>query len=262
MKLAESGHPVLRATSPLSRGQLKKKGGGKLSIHCCADLDTITTITRNITSVNQLSLYGAVADMCEEYETFHDRTGQPVVGGQSSSSFVPSVINNVENELKIYHKKTNWANFVLMQDSWLQLNLDIISWRKTMQNSHNSRMQWHVVSTTCQETKIHLNSKAGSEGTPKLGLYWKLQIVACKVNIELRSESCLWTNYNSHSWVRIFSWLKQVCDEFEQHRAGNLRNEVRRICVKIECRRFCKPMKSQSKTTKTRFCQLIHKNCT
>ena len=31
--------------------------------------------------------------MCEEYdETLHDRTGQPVVGGQSSSSFVPSVI--------------------------------------------------------------------------------------------------------------------------------------------------------------------------
>ena len=30
--------------------------------------------------------------MCEEYETFHDRMGQPVVGGHSSSSFVPSVI--------------------------------------------------------------------------------------------------------------------------------------------------------------------------
>ena len=26
--------------------------------------------------------------MCEEYETRHDRTGQPVVGGQSSSSFL------------------------------------------------------------------------------------------------------------------------------------------------------------------------------
>ena len=38
--LAESGHPVFRATSPLSRGQLKSKGGGKLSIHCCADLET------------------------------------------------------------------------------------------------------------------------------------------------------------------------------------------------------------------------------
>ena len=30
--------------------------------------------------------------MCEEYESFHDRTVKPVVGGQSSSSFVPSVI--------------------------------------------------------------------------------------------------------------------------------------------------------------------------
>ena len=30
--------------------------------------------------------------MCEECETFHDGTVKPVVGGQSSSSFVPSVI--------------------------------------------------------------------------------------------------------------------------------------------------------------------------
>ena len=37
MKIAESGHPVFRATSPLSRGTLKSKGGGKLSIHFCAD---------------------------------------------------------------------------------------------------------------------------------------------------------------------------------------------------------------------------------
>ena len=33
LTFAESGHPVFRATSPLSRGQLKSKGGGKLSIH-------------------------------------------------------------------------------------------------------------------------------------------------------------------------------------------------------------------------------------
>ena len=76
----------------LSRGQLKSKGGGKLSIHYAADLETIETVFRTITSVNQLSLYGAVAEMCEEYESFHDRTETPVVGGQSSSSFVPSVI--------------------------------------------------------------------------------------------------------------------------------------------------------------------------
>ena len=55
-------------------------------------METIETVLRTIISVNQLSLFGAVAEVCEEYETFHDRRGQPVVGGQSSSSFVPSVI--------------------------------------------------------------------------------------------------------------------------------------------------------------------------
>ena len=90
--LAESGHPVFRATSPLSRGVQKSKGGGKLSIPCCADQETIKTVFRTITSVNQLSLYGAVAEVCEVYESYHDRTGGPVVRGPSSSSFVPSVI--------------------------------------------------------------------------------------------------------------------------------------------------------------------------
>ena len=37
---AESGHPVFRATNPLSRGQLESKGGEKLSIHHCANLET------------------------------------------------------------------------------------------------------------------------------------------------------------------------------------------------------------------------------
>ena len=63
---AESGHPVFRSTSPLSRGVLKSKGDGKLSIHLCADGDTVETVFRTIISVNQLSIYGAVSDLCEE----------------------------------------------------------------------------------------------------------------------------------------------------------------------------------------------------
>ena len=39
-----------------------------------------------------------------------------------------------------------------------------------------------------RETKKHLNRKVGSEGTPKLGPYWKLQPVACKVNMEWKLE--------------------------------------------------------------------------
>ena len=41
LTFAERTHPVFRSTSPLSRGVLKSKGGGKLSIHYCADSGTI-----------------------------------------------------------------------------------------------------------------------------------------------------------------------------------------------------------------------------
>ena len=92
VEFAESGCPIFRATSPLSRGQLKSKGHGNLSIHDAANLETVDTIFRIIVSANQLSLYGAVAEICEEYESLHERTGRPIVMGQSSSSLVLSVI--------------------------------------------------------------------------------------------------------------------------------------------------------------------------
>ena len=92
LEFADSGHSNFRATSPLSRGRLKSKGHGKLWIHYSADLETIETLFRIIVSANHLSLYGAGAEMCEECETLHDRTVQPVMGGQPSSSLVLSVI--------------------------------------------------------------------------------------------------------------------------------------------------------------------------
>ena len=41
LEFAESGHPIFRATTPLSRCILKSKGHGKLSIHFTADYRTI-----------------------------------------------------------------------------------------------------------------------------------------------------------------------------------------------------------------------------
>ena len=92
LTFAESTHAVFRSTSPLPRGVLKSKGGGKLSIHNCGDPGMIETVFRTVISVNQLSLYGAVEEMCEECESCHDRTGRLVVEGQSKPLFVPSVM--------------------------------------------------------------------------------------------------------------------------------------------------------------------------
>ena len=72
-----------RATTPLSRKQLKSKGHGKLSIHFATVQETIETIFRIFVSANQLSLYGTVAETREECESFHERTGRLVVMGQS-----------------------------------------------------------------------------------------------------------------------------------------------------------------------------------
>ena len=47
LEFAECGHPIFRATTPLSRGILKSKGHGKLSIHFSADYPTIETSHHN-----------------------------------------------------------------------------------------------------------------------------------------------------------------------------------------------------------------------
>ena len=48
-----------------------------MSIHFSAEPDTIDTIYRIILSVNQLSIYGAVAAICDEYDDQPDSTGNP-----------------------------------------------------------------------------------------------------------------------------------------------------------------------------------------
>ena len=60
-------------------GILKSKGRGKLSFHFAADQDTIDTIYGIILSVNQLSFYGAVAAVCEEFEGHQDRSEERVI---------------------------------------------------------------------------------------------------------------------------------------------------------------------------------------
>ena len=66
------------------------ESGHQISLHFCADGGMIETVFRSIVSVNQLSIYGAVSDLCEEYKACHVRTGRPVVEGKSDPLFVPT----------------------------------------------------------------------------------------------------------------------------------------------------------------------------
>ena len=69
IKFSESGHPVFRSTSPLSRGVVKSKGGGKLSIHFCADEGTIETVFRTI--ILRKKIYCRSTN--NEWKDFHNK---------------------------------------------------------------------------------------------------------------------------------------------------------------------------------------------
>ena len=81
-----------------------------MSIHYCADQATIETIFRIVVSANQLSLYGAVANMCEEYESLHDRSGQPdKVMGQSI------VVSEIKTEVLLEYDIPSHQNLLLQR---------------------------------------------------------------------------------------------------------------------------------------------------
>ena len=110
LEFAESGCPIFRATTPLSWSKLKSKGHGKLSIHFAADQETIETIFRTFVFANQLSLYGAVANMCEQCEAHQDRSGQPdVLMGQSI------VFSEIMAEVPLQNEKTSHHQILWQQ---------------------------------------------------------------------------------------------------------------------------------------------------
>ena len=76
LNFAKSGHPIFLATSALERGELRSKRKGKKSIHFNGREANIELILRTVISVNQLSIYGAVADLCKELSKDSDVAGK------------------------------------------------------------------------------------------------------------------------------------------------------------------------------------------
>ena len=56
LNFAGSGHPILRGTSALQRGELRSKGSGKKSIHFNGSRQNIVLLLQMVVSVNELSI--------------------------------------------------------------------------------------------------------------------------------------------------------------------------------------------------------------
>ena len=230
LEFAESGHPIFRATTPLSRGQLKSKGRGKLSIHFTADQDTVDTIYRIILSVNQLSIYGAVAAICEQFEDHQDRTGQPVIlVGQSI------VLGEVKAEDPLHDEDSMndqiiWQQYIqqvesLSPESRLSKFCKEAGFMRVVEAG-----QYFVTKDTgdfrqfqsvaCREYTLPRDDRASQpkgwiQGNVRLGpvLEVTTSFQHFKYGIEIESVN----KDSSHSWVRIsYGKVKYVIDSIEE----------------------------------------------
>ena len=210
---------IFRATTPLSRGTLKSKGHGKLSIHFTADYHpTIETIFRIIVSVNQLSLYGAVTAICEEFENHQDGSREPeILMGQSI------VLGEIKAETPLQNE--NYSNHQIL-------------WQQYMERIE-SLSQESKVSKFCMDAGfVHVVEVGQSFMTKDTGDFRQFRAVACREYTLPRDDgssqprgwiqghtrigavlevttSYLWGKYgieiriwslsqdNSHYWVRI-----------------------------------------------------------
>ena len=103
LEFAESGCPIFRATTPLSRGKLKSKGHGKLSIHFAADQETIDTIFSH-----NCFCQSAQSSSCKlmDNQLFSVKSRQKFLRRMTSHHTRIFYCNAMKNESNCFHKKT------------------------------------------------------------------------------------------------------------------------------------------------------------
>ena len=233
LEFAESGHPTFRATTPLSRSILKSKGRGKLSIHFAADGDTIDTIYRIILSVNQLSVYGAVAAVCEEFEGHQDRSGEPeILMGQSI------VLGEVKAEAPLHNENPMndqiiWQQYIQQVESLSPENkvskfckeagfMRVVEVGQYFVTKNTGSLK-QFRSVACREYTLPRDDPASQakgwiQGNMRIGpvLEVTTSFQHFKYGIEIRIGSV--NQDNSHSWVRIsYGTVKYVVDSIQDN---------------------------------------------
>ena len=233
LEFAESGHPAFRATTPLSRGIPKGKGHGKLSIHFTADYPTIETVFRIIISANQLSIHGAVATKCEEFETNQDGSGElDVLMGQSI------VLGEIKAEIPLQNANSSnhqilWQQYmkrieslspeskvsIFCMEAGFMRVVEVGQYFMTTDTGDFRQFQ----SVACREYTLPRDDPASQakgwiQGNMRIGpvLEVTTSFQHFKYGIEIRIKSV--NQDDSHSWVRIsYGTVKYVNDSIEDN---------------------------------------------
>ena len=263
LRFAESGHPIFRATTPLSRGKLKSKGKGKVSIHFSAEPDTIDTIYRIILSVNQLSIYGAVAAFCDEFVGQPDNKGEPVkLEGQSivlrevkaeapareepedSNILLQKYFQQVkqlspENRLGKFCKEAGFMSVVEVGQYFVTRNAS----------------EFLLRSVACREYTLLRDDPASEpkgwiQGNTRIGpiLEVTTSFQHFKFGVEVRIQSM--KEDNSHSWVRIsYGTIRYVNNYIKYNTHSKSCKSTRRESSTSKLRSDCSQIQGKSETS-------------
>ena len=216
LEFAESGCPISVQRLHCPGVILKSKGHGKLSIHFTADYPTIEAIFRIIVFANQLSLYGAVAKMFEEFESHQDRSGQPdVLMGQSIvlseikaevplENDIPShqnlLLQRYEERIKLLSQENKVSKFCMDAGFIHVVEIGQYFMTKDTEEQFFARACREYTLPRSEESS---QSKGWIQGNTRIGPVLEIttSFLYGKHGIEVRIWSL--SKDNSQSWVRI-----------------------------------------------------------
>ena len=81
IEFSDNAHSIFCASSALERVELRSKEGSKKTNHFNGDEQNVELILRTVMSANQLSIYGAVADICTDVSKDTMASGKPEAHG-------------------------------------------------------------------------------------------------------------------------------------------------------------------------------------
>ena len=231
-------------------------------IHIAPTQETIEAIFRKIFSANQLSLYGAVAEICEEHESLHDSSGRPdTVMGQSI------VLSEIKTEVSLDCDDPAYQDLLLQkyeerikklsqQDKLSKFCMDagflsVVENRQYFITKDTGDLtQFNTVA--CREYTLPREDEASQpkgwiQGNTKIGPV--LEVATCclhgKYGVEIRIMSL--NRDNTHSWVRISHGSKKFVMNLNNNDTEIPEDQLEERVLKLSAKDFACRSKAKAK---------------
>ena len=203
--------------------------------------------------------------MCEEYEPFHDRTVTPVVGGQSSSSSVPSVIKTnllLDNDDRAHkdlllQRLGERIEKLSQQDRFSKYCKDagfliVVEIGQYFMTKDTEEFSQFTDAVACREYTLTRDEETSEpkgwiRGNTKIGPV--LEVTTCclqgKYGVEIRIMSM--NKDNSHSWVRISHGLKKLVTDLINKKQEIPEVQFEEYALKLDAQDLASRSKAKTK---------------